>query len=273
MVAMNCSRSLLSDQETVSCTESDLKMIPAAFYIPKHNPLKPKGEDAHFICEPEQTIGVADGVGGWATHGIDSGIFARELMFNTAVYAQDEKKKNGFVLPKSVLFKAFLNTKAEGSSTACIITLQGEFLHCANVGDSKFVLIRDGKVVFSSPIQTRSFNSPYQLGKESDSPSIAEEFKCRVEAGDVIVAGTDGLFDNVDEKKLERMVFQGLLEDIKPELLSKEIATFALEKANNPFACTPFEKEARQAGYHYLGGKYDDITVIVAFIRPKEWMY
>jgi protein phosphatase PTC7 len=40
------------------------------------------GEDAHFICQERQTFGVADGVGGWAMKGIDSGIFARELMSN-----------------------------------------------------------------------------------------------------------------------------------------------------------------------------------------------
>ncbi|XP_022846285.1 probable protein phosphatase 2C 55 [Olea europaea var. sylvestris] len=272
MVAMDWSeeyRSILfDDQETVSCTESNLKMIPAAFYIPKDNPLRPKGEDAYFISESEQTIGVADGVGGWAIRGIDAGVYARELMSNVQDSVQDEKKKNGVVNPKRALTEGFRYTVSQGSSTACIITLQGEFLHCANVGDSKFVLIRDGKVVFSSPIQTNAFNSPYQLGQESDSPSVAAEFKCRVEPWDVIVVGTDGLFDNVHETELETMVFQGLVEGTIPDLLAKEIADFALGKATDPFACTPFQIEAIQAGYEYLGGKYDDITVVVAFIRP-----
>ncbi|CAI9780900.1 unnamed protein product [Fraxinus pennsylvanica] len=265
-------RSLFFDQETVSCTASDLKMIPAAFYIPKDNPSKPNGDDAYFISESEKTIGVADGVGGWAKHGIDAGVYARELMSNVATSVRNEKKKNGIVNPKRALTEAFRFTDSQGSTTACIITLQGEFLHCANVGDSKFVLIRDGKVVFSSPIQTNAFNNPYQLGKESDSPSVAAEFKCRVEACDVIVAGTDGLFDNVHERELETMVFQGLLVGTEPELLAEEIATFALEKATDPFACTPFQIEALQAGYKYLGGKYDDITVVVAIIKPQEWI-
>ncbi|KAL2551334.1 putative protein phosphatase 2C 55 [Forsythia ovata] len=262
--------STLSDQGTVSRTESNLKMIPASFYIPKNKPLKPLGDDAHFICEPEQTIGVADGVGSWSKKGIDAGIYARELMSNAADSVRDEMKKYGVVIPKRVLSKAFLNTKAEGSSTACIITLQGEFLHCANVGDSKFVLIRENKIVFRSPVQQTKFNCPYQLGKMSNTPSVAEEFACKVQEGDVIIAGTDGLFDNVDEKELETLVFMGLQEDIKPELLAKKIAMYAHAQAKDPRACTPFQRESIRAGFQRFGGKYDDITVVVALIMSTS---
>ncbi|KAL2453355.1 putative protein phosphatase 2C 55 [Abeliophyllum distichum] len=270
---MDCSgstRSILSVKETVSCTDSNLKMISAAFYIPKNNPLKPLGDDAHFICELEQTIGVADGVDGWDKKGIDAGIYARNLMSNAADSVRDEMKKYGVVIPKRVLTKAFLNTKAEGSSTACIITLQGEFLHCANVGDSKFVLIRENKIVFRSPVQQSKFNCPYQLGKISNTPSVAEEFACKVQEGDVIIAGTDGLFDNVDEKELETLVFMGLLEDIKPEVLAKKIAMFAHAQAQDPCACTPFQRESIRAGFQRSGGKYDDITVVVALIMSTS---
>ena len=47
------------------------KMDLGSYYIPKENKNKPKGEDAHFINKDCQTIGVADGVGGWAKRGID----------------------------------------------------------------------------------------------------------------------------------------------------------------------------------------------------------
>ncbi|KAH0981056.1 hypothetical protein GBA52_008233 [Prunus armeniaca] len=39
----------------------------------KENQEKPPGEDADFICHDAQTIGVADGVGGWARKGVDTG--------------------------------------------------------------------------------------------------------------------------------------------------------------------------------------------------------
>uniref|UniRef100_M1AUH3 Protein phosphatase 2c n=1 Tax=Solanum tuberosum TaxID=4113 RepID=M1AUH3_SOLTU len=42
-----------------------MKMVAGSFYIPKSNKA-PLWEDAHFICIEEETIGVADGIGGWA---------------------------------------------------------------------------------------------------------------------------------------------------------------------------------------------------------------
>ncbi|XP_055824430.1 probable protein phosphatase 2C 55 [Solanum dulcamara] len=60
-----------------------LKMVAASLYIPKNNPKKLLGEDAHFIYESYQTIGVADGVGYWAKLGINAGIYARKLMRNS----------------------------------------------------------------------------------------------------------------------------------------------------------------------------------------------
>lgn len=69
-------------------------------------------------------IGVADGVGGWADLGIDAGKYARELMSNSVSAVKDEPK--GSVDPARVLEKAYTNTKAQGSSTACIIALSNE---------------------------------------------------------------------------------------------------------------------------------------------------
>lgn len=64
---------------------------------------------------------MADGVGGWADHGIDSGQYARELMSNSVSAIQEEPK--GSIDPARVLEKAHTSTKAKGSSTACIVAL------------------------------------------------------------------------------------------------------------------------------------------------------
>lgn len=121
--------------------EPSLKMLAGSCYIPKYNKSKPLGEDSHFICAEKQTFGVADGVGGWAKKGIDPGEYARELMDN-AVFAIEDQPIGG-VNPMAVLNEAFLNTEAQGSSTACILTLKGNVLHSVNIGDNGFVLIRD----------------------------------------------------------------------------------------------------------------------------------
>ncbi|KAH0986468.1 hypothetical protein GBA52_013645 [Prunus armeniaca] len=57
-----------------------MKLVCGSCYCPKDNPKKPLGEDAHFISHFAQTIGVADGVGGWARKGIDAGEYARGIM-------------------------------------------------------------------------------------------------------------------------------------------------------------------------------------------------
>ncbi|PSS15701.1 Protein phosphatase 2C 55 [Actinidia chinensis var. chinensis] len=46
-------------------------MVAGAFYIPKYNEFKPLGDDAHFVRAEQQTVGVADGVGGWEKKGMN----------------------------------------------------------------------------------------------------------------------------------------------------------------------------------------------------------
>jgi protein phosphatase PTC7 len=121
------------------------------------------GEDAHFICQERQTFGVVDGVGGWAMKGIDSGIFARELMSNYLTALRSLKPK-GDVNLKKILLKAHSKTVALGSSTACVVTLKRDRLCYANVGDSGFMVFRGKRLVYRSPTQHNFFNYPFSLG-------------------------------------------------------------------------------------------------------------
>ena len=53
----------------------------------------------------------------------------------------------------------------QGSCTACVIVLERDVLHAANLGDSGFMVIRGDQVVYKSPAQQHSFNFPFQLGR------------------------------------------------------------------------------------------------------------
>ena len=64
---------------------------------------------------------MADGVGGWANHGVDSGLYSRELMSKSVAAIHEEP--DGSIDPARVLDKAHSSTRARGSSTACIIAL------------------------------------------------------------------------------------------------------------------------------------------------------
>jgi hypothetical protein len=63
-----------------------------------------------------------------------------------------------------------------GSSTACVLVVNGTTLSASNLGDSGFVLVRDGVATFQCPQQQHNFNFPFQLGSAdsmSDQPQAA----------------------------------------------------------------------------------------------------
>lgn len=77
-------------------------------------------------------------------------------------------------------------------------------MYTANIGDSGFIVVRKGQIIHRSEEQQHYFNTPFQLSLPppgqnvlSDSPDSAETLSFPVENGDVILAATDGVFDNV----------------------------------------------------------------------------
>lgn len=247
-----------------------LKLFSASCYLPHPDKAATGGEDAHFICEEEKVIGVADGVGGWADVGVDAGEYARQLMSNSVSAIHDEPK--GLVDPAKVLEKAHAGTKIIGSSTACIIALTEKGIHAINLGDSGFIIIRDGSTVFRSPAQQYGFNFPYQLasGTGGDLPSSGQVFTVPVDSGDVIVTGTDGLFDNLYDNEITALVVQATRAGLKPQVTAQNIAKLAQQRALDRQRQTPFSLAAHHAGYRYFGGKLDDITVVVSYITGAK---
>ncbi|KAG5222086.1 protein phosphatase [Salix suchowensis] len=228
------------------------------------------GEDAHFICADEQAVGVADGVGGWADHGVDSGQYSRELMSNSVAAIQEEPK--GSIDPARVLEKAYSSTKAKGSSTACIIALTDQGLHAINLGDSGFVVVRGGSTIFRSPVQQHGFNFTYQLedGNSGALPSSGQVFTIPVAPGDFIVAGTDGLFDNLYNTEITAIVVHAMRAGLEPQAAAQKIAALARQRAEDKDRQTPFSTSAQNAGFRYYGGKLDDITVVVSYITSLD---
>ncbi|KAL3818270.1 hypothetical protein ACJIZ3_004175 [Penstemon smallii] len=210
-------------------------MVSGVFYIPKERRSHPKGQDAHFICKEKQTIGVADGVGKLIDQGIDSGKYARKLMSNFVGELDTMEINNRNIDLKEILEKAYSKTHKQGSSTACILTLMNNSLHAANVGDSGFLLIRNGVEFYKSPIQVNRFNCPYQLGICHQKPKAAQN----------IVNISSGA---------------------EAEQVARTIAEHAYYNSIDKAAPTPFTKACFEEGHERYGGKEDDITVIVSFI-------
>ncbi|KAL8087749.1 hypothetical protein AgCh_037778 [Apium graveolens] len=272
-------KNLSHEEQVTSSTDSSEKKIRAgrllklnsgSCYLPHPDKEETGGEDAHFICSDEQAIGVADGVGGWADLGVNAGLYARELMSHSVTAIHDEPK--GSIDPSRVLEKAYSSTKARGSSTACIIALTEQGVHAINLGDSGFMVTRDGCTIFRSTAQQHDFNFTYQLenGSNGDLPSSGEVSAFPVAAGDVIIAGTDGLFDNLYNNDITAVVVHAVRAGLGPQVTAQKIAALARQRAQDKNRQTPFSTAAQEAGFRYHGGKLDDITVVVSYIANVD---
>jgi len=222
-------------------------------------------------------LSVADGVGGWADVGVDPGLYSKKLCKNI-----EQLTKNRWdiykISPRQLLIDAAELTKEQGSSTVCTVILdeQRPLIHTAYIGDSSYLLLRlvEGnlKVLHHSPEQQKDFNFPFQIGSVGDPPQVAKVTKHQVQNNDIIVVGTDGLFDNLEDKQI--------VDTIKPfvqadpnladvELLSEMIAELAYKFSLDEKHMSPFAKKAYEAYYDFVGGKSDDITVVVGQVKIR----
>ncbi|XP_004955098.1 putative protein phosphatase 2C 24 [Setaria italica] len=259
--------------EPMDCDEpvapGGLRMVFESCYIKDHD------EDAHFGHAAAGVVGVADGVGGYRDR-VDASAFSRGLM-NNAYMEVVTAAPGTHVCPRTLLERAHMMTAAAGTpaaSTAVIVSLAGRTLKWAYVGDSGFLVFRDGRILARSQPQQHSFNCPYQLNSERDGTSVAEAEVGEVPAkeGDIVVVGTDGLFDNVTEDELERIVRMGTALGFSPKNMAEVMAAFAFEAARCGNRDTPYSVLGRSepGRAFFTGGKPDDITVVVAYIVPSS---
>ncbi|CAF1586068.1 unnamed protein product, partial [Didymodactylos carnosus] len=109
---------------------------------------------------------IADGAGGNKMYGFNPKLFSNSLMkncsslFNTGNYSVQE--------PKKLLCNAFDYVQDEncyGSSTACLVGVDCSTarLYSVNIGDSGYVILRNGKVLYRSRSQKMNGDCPRQL--------------------------------------------------------------------------------------------------------------
>jgi len=124
------------------------------------------------------------------------------------------------------------------------------------------MVIRGSDIIFRSTEQQHAFNSPFQLGTgSSDLPEHSQVIEIAVQPGDLVVVGSDGLFDNLFDDEIVDMTMRAH----EPVTISQMIARKAYAVASDKEALSPFSHIARQCGWPLaIGGKLDDITVVVA---------
>jgi len=88
------------------------------------------------------------------------------------------------------------------------------------------------------------------------------------------VAGSDGLLDNLDENQIAEFLiseFDSNLDLIDASETTSKLAQLAFEYSLNRNYMSPFAKKALDAGYHYVGGKSDDITVVISQVKLASY--
>ncbi|KAJ2141788.1 Protein phosphatase 2C 7 [Coemansia sp. RSA 353] len=123
-----------------------------------------------------------------------------------------------------------------------------------------------------------------------DAPTDARENTHTMAHNEVVVAATDGLFDNVRVDEVEKLAERfmqaiGKIQSVKdvPALESKATATsdlfgglaysIAAQAVANYIQGdlrSPFAERAKLAGYSFTGGKPDDVTVMLAWIKDTS---
>ncbi|XP_030371688.1 protein phosphatase PTC7 homolog fig [Scaptodrosophila lebanonensis] len=252
-------------------------------------PLHRFGEDSWFVSSTPaaDVLGVADGVGSWKQMGVDAGLFAKELMYwcasNAALPQFDARK------PRDLLIQSYVQLCQQarpvpGSSTACLLSLHRRdcALYTANLGDSGFLVMRYGKILHRSVEQLHTFNTPYQLtlapdGQRAtvhcDLPQMAACTRLPLQQGDLVLLATDGLFDNVPESMLVRMMadYQGVTDSGRLQLGANMLVSMARDLSQSAYFQSPFAQKARANNMMYMGGgKPDDITVILASVAVRK---
>ncbi|KAK6200807.1 hypothetical protein LQW54_009471 [Pestalotiopsis sp. IQ-011] len=273
------------------------------------------GDDAiyasdHFIC-------ANDGVGAWSMRPKGhAGLWSRLILhFWVSAMQEDITKPRPPDQPYSPDPVKYLQTAYErtldattgpsncqGTTTAAGAQLfyKGDansaeasvpLLYATNLGDGQIMVVRpaDQEIVYKSTEQWHWFDCPRQLGTNSpDTPTEnAVVDLVELEEGDVVLAMSDGVIDNLWEHEIVENVSRSVRRWEQGEggtadgarygganggmtFVAEELMTAAKIVATDPFAESPFMEHAIEEGLASEGGKMDDISVVAALCRRNN---
>ncbi|KAL8917763.1 MAG: hypothetical protein Q9208_007743 [Pyrenodesmia sp. 3 TL-2023] len=254
------------------------------------------GDDA--ILVGENFIGANDGVGAWAQKPMGhAALWSRLILHFWALEAERDQSVTSAgssttePTPVAYLQKAYEQTieatsapnEWKGTTTACGALLhhvQGSaiskpMLYVTNLGDSQVLVLRPDTeaVVYKTTEQWHWFDCPRQLGTNSPDTPKANAVMDKVEAeeGDVVLAMSDGVVDNLWEHEILENVRDSMKQwasgkvdeamasgtaDGKGRMLyvARELVKAARKIAEDPYAESPFMERAVEEGLAMEGG-------------------
>jgi protein phosphatase PTC7 len=255
----------IKEKPEVDVDVTPIKYDSGGFVLPHPAKARWGGEDAIFL--KGLSFGVFDGVSGASKlDGVPlySVTLAKELKS-----AMDKEQSYSIKEITQILSDAasFADKSATGASTAVVGSLNADGdLSVLNLGDSVCMVIRDGKIVAKTREILHYFDCPYQLSEDSpDRPRDGTKLNIRVQKGDVILMGSDGIFDNLTEKQILDFVERN--SRFKAATLSRKICDLSRRVSLNGNAETPYAALAKRNGVpdypDGVGGKVDDVSAVV----------
>ena len=256
-------QAIFEDAVIVDDSNKPIKIEIASKVLPHPEKVSWGGEDAIFV--QGRTFGVFDGVSGAdKLDGVPlySTTLAKQLKADVGqdgLSAQEMKKK--------LLDAAeFADASATGASTAVVASIgEDGLLQAVNLGDSVLLVVRDGSIISRTREIVHYFECPFQLSEDSpDRPKDSTVLQTKISPGDIIVAGSDGVFDNLDDAAICEIVVKN---PTKPSMISKAVVEKSRKVSLDPEAQTPYAKQAQKNRYpnfrNGVGGKVDDISCVV----------
>jgi protein phosphatase PTC7 len=241
------------------------------------------GEDA--AAASDTVLVVADGVGGWARQNINPGLYSK-LLTETIIELAPKNQSLKDLVHEANWIAA---SKHLGTATCTTLKITGKStISTLNVGDSGYSIHRVHRsnsgdmeekpsidLLYASTAGQKRFNYPHQLGgKRGDVVAdVGQENTHEFQHGDIIIAYSDGVTDNLFPQEFHSCISTYLQEDDQDEqlvtftsysLVADCLARTSYELGKDKTFDSPFAKGARQSGMNYRGGKHDDISVIVA---------
>ncbi|KAL8917629.1 MAG: hypothetical protein Q9172_005751 [Xanthocarpia lactea] len=269
------------------------------------------GDDAVLVGE--NFIGANDGVGAWAQKPKGhAALWSRLILHFWALEAERDASVTSTAStslepdPITYLQTAYEHTieataapnECKGTTTACGALLHHvqeaamlePVLYVTNLGDSQVMVVRPEtkEVVYKTTEQWHWFDCPRQLGTNSpDTPKAnAVMDKVKIREGDVVLAMSDGVVDNLWEHEVVQNVHESMQrlghgrqvesegdgQDTDGRMLdvAKELLKAARTIAEDPYAESPFMERAVEEGLAMEGGKLDDISVVAALCRRRK---
>ena len=242
-----------------------IKLEMATCVLPHPQKIFWGGEDAVFTAG--RTFGVFDGVSG--ARKLDGvPLYSKTLATEMKKRCQQDRGLSVQDMQKFLQeSREIADQSSTGASTALVASITEDgFLRALNVGDSTCLVIRGGRIVSKTKEISHFFECPYQLSVDSpDKPRDGTKLNIELVRGDLIVMGSDGIFDNLSDTEILEAIEKA--NTAKLGQIAKRLADRSRKVSLNRRAETPYAKQAKKNGdpdyENGVGGKVDDISCIV----------